>query len=149
MRVQAQPKHEEAEECERKLHGSRDKHIPHWRELPAAATCRQTWQRTRKFSTEKSSGRRRWCVLLCRPRIASHGKRRKPEKAQRREQNGVPAAAACATCPRLDMCFKHLLTATVTDFKSLHRPFAWNSKNRKQRFWCPPAHLHTRRHENT
>ena len=32
MRVQAQPKHEEVEECERKLHGSRDKHIPQWRE---------------------------------------------------------------------------------------------------------------------
>ena len=86
MRVQAQSKHEEAGECERKLHGSRDKHIPQWREHSQQPVVGRS-------AKEQKSGRLRRVAVVhggvhCSDAqgTASHRKRQKPEKKQEGER---------------------------------------------------------------
>ena len=82
MRVQAQSKHEEAGKYERKLRtgAETDTYPKDGENIRSSRLSADLAKRTRKWPTEKSSGRTRRCMLLCRQRVASHGKRRSRRK---------------------------------------------------------------------
>ena len=131
-------KHEEAGKCERKLRtgAETDTYLKDGESIRSSKLSADLAKRTRKWLTEKSSGRTRrctlhWCLRNSKPQKETKAREETGRRKRRKAKSGVPGGPEprtyaqdqqlLAARSRWSMRLKHLITATATDCRSLHR----------------------------